>query len=178
MHFFSKISVFSKFLGTTFIPGATSIPESRVGLLTIPSNVLPLHLKQTFLPTILIFTENEGIETTLPFKRFSTLVNKFFFFRYDSEYDDLRLASASAGGPLMSDVESDLPPELDIDLNNILDNVMIESTGLIDEPLADQEAAGAAMGDFTEDEAPISTLDETPISTLVDEEEEELPKKV
>lgn len=79
----------------------------------------------------------------------------------------------------MSDAESDLPPELDIDLNNILDNVMIESTGLIDEPLADQEAAGGAMGDFTEDEAPISTLDETPISTLVDDEEEdELPKKV
>jgi hypothetical protein len=110
---------------------------------------------------------------------FFKIINKFRFFRYDSEYDDLRLASASAGGPLMSDVESDLPPELDIDLNNILDNVMIESTGLIDEPLADQEAAGAAMGDFTEDEAPISTLDETPISTLVDdEEEEELPKKV
>ena len=110
---------------------------------------------------------------------FFKMINKFFFFRYDSEYDDLRLASASAGGPLMSDVESDLPPELDIDLNNILDNVMIESTGLIDEPLADQEAAGAAMEDFTEDEAPISTLDETPISTLVDDkEEEELPKKV
>ena len=37
----------------------------------------------------------------------------------DSEYDDLRLVSATAGGPLMSDVGSDLPPELDIDLNNI-----------------------------------------------------------
>merc|ERR1711988_819191 len=43
---------------------------------------------------------------------------------YDSEYDDLRLASASAGGPILSDFESDLPPELDIDLNNILDNAV------------------------------------------------------
>ena len=39
---------------------------------------------------------------------------------YDSEYDDLRLASASAGGPIMSDFESDLP---DIDLNNVLDDL-------------------------------------------------------
>jgi hypothetical protein len=44
-------------------------------LLTIPSNVLPLHLKQTFLPIIRIFTEGEGdeIESRLPFKIFSTL---------------------------------------------------------------------------------------------------------
>jgi hypothetical protein len=40
---------------------------------------------------------------------------------YDSEYDDLRLASASAGGPILSDFESDLPPE--DDLNNVLDNL-------------------------------------------------------
>ena len=29
--------------------------------LTTPSNVLPLHLKQTFLPIIWIFTEGEGV---------------------------------------------------------------------------------------------------------------------
>ena len=46
-------------------------------LLTIPSNVLPLHLKQTFQPLIWIFTEGEGdgVESRLPFKIFSTLNN-------------------------------------------------------------------------------------------------------
>ena len=45
------------------------------GLLTIPSNVLLLYLKQTFPPIIWVFTESEGdgIETRLPFKIFSTL---------------------------------------------------------------------------------------------------------
>ena len=45
-------------------------------LLTIPSNVLPLHLKQTFLP--IIFTEDEGdrIEYRLPLKIFSALQNE------------------------------------------------------------------------------------------------------
>jgi hypothetical protein len=46
-------------------------------LLTTPSsNVLPLHLKQTFPPIIWIFTEREGdgIESRLPFKMFSTLL--------------------------------------------------------------------------------------------------------
>ena len=44
-------------------------------LLTMPSNVLPLHLKQTFPPMIWIFTEGEGdgIKSRLPFKIFSTL---------------------------------------------------------------------------------------------------------
>ena len=44
-------------------------------LLTTPSNVLPLHLKQTFRHIIWIFIEGEGdgIETKLPFKIFSTL---------------------------------------------------------------------------------------------------------
>ena len=44
-------------------------------LLTMPSNVLPLHLKQTFLPIIWIFTEGEGdrIKSRLPIKTFSTL---------------------------------------------------------------------------------------------------------
>ena len=46
-------------------------------LLTMPSNVLPLHLKQTFPPKIWIFTEGEGngIKFRLPFKIFSTLRN-------------------------------------------------------------------------------------------------------
>ena len=43
-------------------------------LLTTPSNVLPLHLKQTFSPIISIFTEGDGIESGLPFNMFSTLV--------------------------------------------------------------------------------------------------------
>ena len=45
-------------------------------LLTRPINVLPLHLKQTFPPIIWIFTEGEGdeIESRLPFKIFSTLI--------------------------------------------------------------------------------------------------------
>jgi hypothetical protein len=46
-----------------------------ISLLTTPSNVLPLHLKQTFRPIIWIFTEGEGygIEFRLPFNFFSTL---------------------------------------------------------------------------------------------------------
>ena len=45
-------------------------------LLTMPSNVLPLHLKQTFPPIIWIFIEGEGcgIESRLTFKIFSTLL--------------------------------------------------------------------------------------------------------
>ena len=48
-------------------------------LLTTTSNVLPLHLKQTFSPIIWIFTEDEGdgIESRLPFKICSTL-SKFW----------------------------------------------------------------------------------------------------
>ena len=44
-------------------------------LLTMPSNVLPLHLKQTFLPIIWIFTEGDWIESSLPFRIFSTITN-------------------------------------------------------------------------------------------------------
>ena len=42
----------------------------------MPSNVLPLRLKQTFPPIIWIFTEGEGdeIESRLPFKIFFTLL--------------------------------------------------------------------------------------------------------
>ena len=47
-------------------------------LLTTPSNVLPLHHKQTFPPIIWIFTERDGIESRLPFKIFSTLIFKEF----------------------------------------------------------------------------------------------------
>ena len=47
-------------------------------LLTMPSNVLPLHLKQTFLPIIWIFTEGkiDGIKFRLPFKIYSTFTRK------------------------------------------------------------------------------------------------------
>ena len=45
-------------------------------LLTKPSNVLPLHHKQTFLPIIWIFTEGDGIKSRLPFKIFSILLNQ------------------------------------------------------------------------------------------------------
>ena len=42
----------------------------------MPSNVLPLNLKQTFPPIIWIFNEGEGdgIESNLPFKIFPTLL--------------------------------------------------------------------------------------------------------
>ena len=48
-------------------------------LFTTPINVLPLHLKQTFPPTILIFTKGEvdGIKSSLSFKIFSTLPDSF-----------------------------------------------------------------------------------------------------
>ena len=50
----------------------------------MPSNVLPLRLKQTFPPIIWIFTEGEGdeVESRLPFKIFSTLpkTKKLSFF--------------------------------------------------------------------------------------------------
>ena len=56
----------------------------------MPSNVLPLHLKQTFPPIIWIFTEVEGdgIESKLPFKIFSTLQmkKKSYFFNSDFIY--------------------------------------------------------------------------------------------
>ena len=54
-------------------------------LLTTHSNVLPLHLKQTFLPIIWIFIEGDRIESRLHFKIFSTLMKQirnysFFFY--------------------------------------------------------------------------------------------------
>ena len=51
-------------------------------LLTMPINVLPFCLKQTFPPIIGIFTEGEGdeIEFRLPFKVFSTLLHRYLLF--------------------------------------------------------------------------------------------------
>ena len=43
-----------------------------ISLLTTPSNVLPIHFKQTFPPIIWIFTEGDGIQFRLAFKIFST----------------------------------------------------------------------------------------------------------
>ena len=47
-------------------------------LFTKKRNILPLHLRKTFLPIIWIFTEVEGdrIESRLPFKIFSTLIDR------------------------------------------------------------------------------------------------------
>ena len=42
-------------------------------LSTKPSNVLPLHLKQTFPPIVWIFTKGDGIKFRIHFKIFSTL---------------------------------------------------------------------------------------------------------
>ena len=49
---------------------------------TSPSNVLPLHLKQTFPPMIWIFTEGEGdkIKSRLPINFFSALQSAIYFF--------------------------------------------------------------------------------------------------
>ena len=94
---------------------------------------------------------------------------------YDSEYDDLRLASASAGGPIMSDFESDLPPELDIDLNNVLDN--LDNNGP-----APNEASCSAVQEKSDEiinqdandddiEPVISTLVEEPLETTTSNNE-------
>ena len=63
-------------------------------LLTTPSNVLPLHLKQTFQLIIWIFTEVEGggIKTRLPIKIFSTLATK-------RKADDNEEDAEDLGGP-------------------------------------------------------------------------------
>ena len=57
------------------VEGLDGLVMSTNFLLTMPSNILPLHLKQTFPPIIWIFIEGEGdgIESRLPFKFFSTL---------------------------------------------------------------------------------------------------------
>ena len=62
-------------------------------LLTTPSNVLPLHLKQTFPPIIWISTEGnkgDGIKSRLPFKIFSTL-NFSLYLRIKSYFKGYRV---------------------------------------------------------------------------------------
>ena len=68
----------------------------------MPSNVILLHLKQTFPPIIWIFTEGEddGIESRLPFKIFSTLhyhkdrifVGHMFLFRFRNKIAVVKIA--------------------------------------------------------------------------------------
>ena len=64
------------YLGKTLLSDVNKLFVFK-SLLTMPSNVLPLHLKQTFPPIIWIFTEGkgDGIESRLLFKVFSTLSN-------------------------------------------------------------------------------------------------------
>ena len=85
--FFMKYRYFTNIIFQIYIPLPPKIDPSVLGdgnklfvfksLLTTPSNVLPLHLKQTFPPTIWIFTEVEGdgIESRLPFEIFFTLTH-------------------------------------------------------------------------------------------------------
>ena len=56
-------------------------------LLTMPCNVLPLHLKQTFPPIIWIFTEGkaDGIKSRLPYFRV-WFPRKLFFFEFNLKY--------------------------------------------------------------------------------------------
>ena len=100
---------------------------------------------------------------SVSFRLFIVYINTFEY-RYDSEYDDLRLASASAGGPIMSDVESDLPPELDIDLNNILDNAVAEQNDdqdQIDDEQEDKPISTLVEDDDNNDEPDHSKVDKS-----------------
>ena len=58
-------------IGKTLLEVVNKLLKTK-GLLTMPSNVFPLHPKQTFPPMIWIFTEGEGdwIKSRLPFKIF------------------------------------------------------------------------------------------------------------
>ena len=60
--------------GKTLLDVVNKILNTK-SLLTMPSNVLPIHLRLTFPLIIWIFTEGEGddIEARLPFNIFSTL---------------------------------------------------------------------------------------------------------
>ena len=66
--------VFLRSKGKTLLGIVNELLKTK-SLLTSPSNVLPLHFKQTFPLIIWIFTEGEGdeIESRLPFKKISTL---------------------------------------------------------------------------------------------------------
>ena len=95
-------------------------PKDNFGLflLTTPSNVLPLHLKQTFPLIVWIFTEGEWIESRLPFKIFSTLYvsakstewQDWFgpSGRYVKNYDINKIESSQAYAAL-SDIGRNLP---------------------------------------------------------------------
>ena len=74
-------------------------------LLTMPSNVLPLGLKQTFPPIIWIFTEGEGdgIESRLPFKIFSTLLVSGITYQFHfQDYKALRFGKLQSAALTMS----------------------------------------------------------------------------
>ena len=62
----------------------------------------------------------------------------------------------------MSDIESDLPPELDVDLNNILDNAVSETNLVNPETSANND----------------DDVEDKPISTLVEDEDDEQEKPV
>ena len=62
-------------------------------LLATPSNVLPLHLKQTFSLIIRIFTEGEGdgIESRLPFIFYFKLLKEFMQKNCAKKHDNKNL---------------------------------------------------------------------------------------
>ena len=62
----------------------------------------------------------------------------------------------------MSDIESDLPPELDVDLNNILDNAVSETNLVNPETSVNND----------------DDVEDKPISTLVEDEDDEQEKPV
>ena len=64
----------------------------------------------------------------------------------------------------MSDVESDLPPELDIDLNNILDNAVAEQNDdqdHIDDEQEDKPISTLVEDDDNNDEPDHSKVDKS-----------------
>jgi hypothetical protein len=56
--------VYLRYKGKTFLSMVNKLFTFK-NLLTTPSNVLPLHLKQAFLLIIGIFNEGDGIECSL-----------------------------------------------------------------------------------------------------------------
>ena len=72
-------------------------------------NVLPLHLKQIFLPIIGIFTDGEGdmIESRLPFKSFSTLTQNP---QYGQGHLSLNKVYVSGGLKRGISIEADFGP--------------------------------------------------------------------
>jgi hypothetical protein len=79
------------------------------GLLTTPSNVLPLHLKHTFPLVISIFTEGkgDGIQSRLPFKIFVTLPKKshdigYQFLKNEATNQQILLSHVSSASKFIS----------------------------------------------------------------------------